>query len=505
MVREGRAGGAGPAEPYGWAVLGASLLLWFAVWNGFPVVYEDSVAYLQRPARALAGLGLDSGWAAQPDGPVRPTVAVPRPDKAWMAGRSVYFGVPNAIIASLFGSFVVVALQAYLTAAVLALAWFRTGGRALGYVVAVALVAATTGAAVVVAALLPDYLTPLAIVAVALSAAYWDRLGTVDRAFLGGVAAFGAMSHDSILVLLAALFVGGVATMFYGRRPGSRWRWLVIPGAAIVAGGLGTALFTALAIHVTGEPPKRLPHLSARVATSPVGRAVLTERCGSVDLEICRHQSQAGRGNWIDFLFSRDRETGVYAIADAATKKRLSGEQGRVLATVATRDPLGLARLVSEDIGAQLVTFSLTDLDPSGKKIFYATRLGGDLREQVEKTRSYRDEGRWMGLLSLLTWVSVASAMVILIVLIRTRSLVEEPVRQLVVWTVAGVFANAVICAALAGVYDRFQARVVWLLPFAAAILFAAWNRRRAESLQVRGIGGRDREYRGSEAPISPG
>jgi hypothetical protein len=33
-----------------------------------------------------------------------------------------------------------------------------------------------------------------------------------------------------------------------------------------------------------------------------------------------------------------------------------------------------------------------------------------------------------------------------------------------------GVVLNAAICGVLSGPYDRYQARVIWLVPFAAAL-----------------------------------
>jgi hypothetical protein len=46
-----------------------------------------------------------------------------------------------------------------------------------------------------------------------------------------------------------------------------------------------------------------------------------------------------------------------------------------------------------------------------------------------------------------------------------------------------GILANALICGVLASPYDRFQARVIWLLPLMAAAGFAL---RRTWSLRTR-------------------
>ena len=40
---------------------------------------------------------------------------------------------------------------------------------------------------------------------------------------------------------------------------------------------------------------------------------------------------------------------------------------------------------------------------------------------------------------------------------------------------IAFLVMNAAICATLAGVYDRYQSRVVWIVPFCLAFYVAAW------------------------------
>jgi peptidoglycan/LPS O-acetylase OafA/YrhL len=51
--------------------------------------------------------------------------------------------------------------------------------------------------------------------------------------------------------------------------------------------------------------------------------------------------------------------------------------------------------------------------------------------------------------------------------------LAERRMRAFAVVVIAGVVANAVVCAALASSLDRFQARVIWLLPFLALSMLA--------------------------------
>jgi hypothetical protein len=46
-----------------------------------------------------------------------------------------------------------------------------------------------------------------------------------------------------------------------------------------------------------------------------------------------------------------------------------------------------------------------------------------------------------------------------------------EIVPRLVMVALAGVVANAAICGAMSSLHDRYQARVIWLLPLMAIIV----------------------------------
>jgi hypothetical protein len=59
-------------------------------------------------------------------------------------------------------------------------------------------------------------------------------------------------------------------------------------------------------------------------------------------------------------------------------------------------------------------------------------------------------------------------------------------------WIVTGVIFNAAISGVLAGVFDRYQGRVAWLMPLAAMAGVAAWReaagRRDAAPTRAKGV-----------------
>ena len=72
---------------------------------------------------------------------------------------------------------------------------------------------------------------------------------------------------------------------------------------------------------------------------------------------------------------------------------------------------------------------------------------------------------------------------------------VPQRLEQVAGLVVAGVATNALVCATAASWLDRFQSRVIWLLPFLAlTVLAMAWSRRQADATAIRA--GRSRSGR---------
>ncbi len=87
-------------------------------------------------------------------------------------------------------------------------------------------------------------------------------------------------------------------------------------------------------------------------------------------------------------------------------------------------------------------------------------------------SRGYR-QPQWNGVMTALTWVSVGSAAAFALLSWRRRRMgrarsLPHRMTQCIALALAGVAVNALVCGLLASPLDRFQARVVWVLPLAA-------------------------------------
>jgi len=486
--------------PYVHALIGCLILSWFVVYNGWPVFYEDTSGYLTRPGRVLGSLGLATEWNPLAPGLVGDPTGVPeatsgnfrsaKDNPVWMGGRSVYYGTLMVLISALATTYAIALVQAYLTALAIAIPWFRLGGKPVSYLALLALLSLVTGVAVVASALIPDIFFAVAVLACATLLVLWRELTLLDRWVLTLLLCFSALSHQSILALLLLISAASGLAMLVRAGRAAYLRFTPIWFASVV-GVCGLLAFALLAQIVSGRPPLNLPHLAARTATTAAGKAVLEERCPEIKLAVCDYRSQIARGDWITFMFSKDTTTGVFGPAPLSTKYRLSQEQFSLVLLVAKERPLAFAQAEAQDMIRELASFTLIDFDVSKKRGLVAI-VSPDMLARIQATRSFRDGGRVLSALSDLTYVSTVVGLVCILVYFAFKQdrLVLTQSEIFAFLLLVGVLINALICGALAGVYDRFQARVIWLVPLAAAFIILNNTRR---------YGSKDQAHTGDE------
>lgn len=488
------------------AVLAAVLLLWLpALWNGQPFFYPDTPTYLrgaEMGAAKVLGPRLAKPWQTQ--APVSATTAAPAiahegvpavrsvtsvEDKVVLAGRSVYYGAllyASHLAGSLWWAIVVHALCA---AYVLHLLMVRLWGLAERHFVATAAVLAVASPlAVYTDLLMPDLFAGLGMLAAGILAVYWKRLSRPHRIALTALLLFALCSHASHVVLVGALLLVGVVA----RALTPRWRHLSPAAFVVVAACLAGAVVAEWAFgkaveKTIGAPPLRLPHPMARLVDMGPGTEFLKQRCpeaGYVACEFIDHFPTA----WGDFLFSPDPQKGAFALADAGGKRRMSDEQLRFVLEVLRHDPLGVVKGVTADVFRQLAAFRV-DVWGYGPREFamYEGRVPNDVYARMHSSRGAHNAS-YNEAFTLATYAGVLVAIALLFWLWRRTASVgttaaSDPIRfHDMAWiALTGVVANAVVCAVLASSLDRFQSRVIWIVPFLAlSALALAYGRRPA-------------------------
>ncbi len=518
-------------------LLAAALLLLPAAWNGLPLMYPDTPTYL-RGAEAglnrLLGPGRVPAWLDE--APAELAVAGPRAGTAgpgpWagisapsqatgraaglsapqegvvLAGRSVYYGALLKAAQWAGSLWWAVALQA------LCLAWLlhmllvvRWGLPAQIFLAIAGLLALATPAGLFTGLLMPDIFASQAILASALLMAEGQTLRRGQRISVALLLLFALCAHASHLATAAlTLAVAGgwslwnawtarTARSIWASPPAQRakatrgpWVGGLACVAACVAGALlAEVAFSRVVTQALGAPPLRLPHLTARLVDQGPGTDYLNQVCPQLPPSE-RWAACSYRGRfplpWTDFLFEPDPSRGIFAPADAATKRRLSQEQISLAWQVLKHDPAGVLGGMAADTARQLTEFRIDIWGLGPRELaMYEGRVPPALMAAMRDSRGARSP-EWQDRFSALALVSTVGGALFLVGRLlwrsRRRASSDETASGLVPLVLAGLVINAAVCAALAAPLDRFQARVVWLLPLLAAGLGARAALRRA-------------------------
>jgi hypothetical protein len=444
-------------------LLGAMFMIWPAVFNRYPLLYPDSMTYLGNGSPVARALFLHQ--------------------------LSDYYGMRSFIYSVGILPFhwnatlwPVVALQALLTAYVI---WLVVRSilpqRTLfWYLAIVAFLSLLTSASWFVSLIMPDILGPLLYLCIYLLVFARDTLWRPESVTVAGIACWAVASHATHLILAAGICLLLAALWAIFRR-GFMFGRLKPLGevAAIVI--MAAVAQVALNSYLYGKPSlngDRPPFLTARLIADGPGRWYLEQHCSETKFAGCGHLREL-RADSDQFLWADD---GVWKTSSTdAQEQMLREEIPFALATLRTYPRAQIFKSASNfwqqlsafEIGFDANDWMVQQFDevlPSGKVRFLRSRqavndLPFDFLSMIQN------------------WTVVASLALIVIfgALLWRRWTFRLTGLALVI--VPAVLANAFVTGVLSTVEDRYQSRVVWLVPFLAAILIFAWlaNRRAAQ------------------------
>jgi hypothetical protein len=483
--------------PYLYGALIASLLCAFALWDGFPLITQDTPAYISRPASvlatkapALAGPWADPGKTAkQAKAPGPAAVAAQGPagfDERIMASRSIYYGLILFVFDAIGGLWAATAFQAFVAGACIGLlVWRGLGWRSPWAILGLgAGLALGTGASLFAGLMMPDLLAATTILAITVLAAFWDRLGRADRAILVLCAIAGVVSHDSTLLIAAGLTACIALGWLVWRKAavGKRFGPAALAGMVIVLAGVGTQIaFTKAAVAFSGYPPARLPYFTAHLGNTPAGAAFIQADCRrSARWAVCPYADDLPR-DWNAFLFAPGPGFGG---SSSVEKLAISEDDIPLTIAFAKARPLDALGLALRETGRQLVMFGLYDVEPRDMAPSGFQGVPAKVAASVQATRLWTDPRP----LAAFSWATIGVAIASLIAIAAAlatgwRKLAASRLRTTAALVVIGLVGNAAICGILASPYNRFQARVMWLIPMLAiCLLVTLWMQGRSRT-----------------------
>ena len=499
-----------------WILAAAAILLLPAVLWGRPFVFYDTPAYwgwgrdiyeaLQRPWPQagqpwIAGRPLH-GWEIGAHGATSGDLSF---TVTLLTARSAFYALPFYLLTRAGGLWLVAALQA------LAAAWtVQVVGRALvpamsglAYLALVAALAGLTSLGFEAAYTMPDLFGGLALLAAGLLIARPESIGRWSRLGLVVLMVYAALVHTANLLDLAVDVV--FSLLIYGRAGLPKALARVAPVAAALTVAVVASAVSQMALaQAFGRPLLTAPFLASRVLADGTGQSYLRRACGGTKLAACDlaevkadypeyylglYPLEPPPPPLTDVARIYDRlQFRVVSDAEADHRERFVREQPRLVLGAFLTDG-------GREAGAMLASGAAEALNFGVNRDFDS--LQGLMREHTRRrdqmvaltpgaAACVQGVGRACGELNipalgavqgLIVWLSLA---LLAVSALRkpAKAAAADDLRPFAVCMVGFVLANALICGGLSGVYDRYQSRVEWLIPFCALIGLVQWAQR---------------------------
>jgi len=450
------------------------ILLAPAALNRSPFLFFDTEHYLQFGRSIATRLPLLDRLGGHLAGAAAPHTSEdrPHPSLSYSGGRSPTYGLFAYLSVRLAGLWGVAVVQAALAAWVL---WtiFQVASPGGRYLVFVALLAALTPLSFFVDMVMPDVFAGLALATTLTLVLAFDRLNRRSRIGLVLVTAAAISTHTTIGPLCLVALLAVAATLGRGRL--RRWPVLLWGASPVALAGLAALGFSLATQLVLGAAPRNPPFLMARVLADGPGRQYLRHACHPVaQFALCRFEDYRFRSQ-DDFLWSGEPGIGVFSAVDYATRTRLQDEELNFVTETIAAYPLEQLQAAATHWLDQLASFAVSPDFGRARQSWDSMSLGDTIPEQAANYQAglaYRqlfpfaafDLAQGVTAIAALAWL-----------LVRLGGTKRGPLwRAAIVAILATLVVNAALCGMLSGVNDRYQARIVWLLPAAALLLINA-------------------------------
>jgi hypothetical protein len=420
------------------------MLLAVAVWNHFPIIFYDTGAYI------LQGLG-----------------------GAFLEERSPVYSILLLVSGAAVSLWLVALVQAVITAFVIV-----QTTRAVAPRMSLAMLAGIIAALDILTALpwyvgqiQPDCFTAIGVLCLYLLSFHIDALGRARGIAIGLIAAFAIAAHPSHMVLGAGLVLAIIA--YKGVAMLSRTSWPQ-PRIRFAAGALLMGVLIIVAsnfaytqkIFITRAGPA---FIFARVLQDGIVMRLLDDTCPQSHYKLCAYKDDLPRtaDQWLwgeESPFKKlDRFTGT------------ADESQRILWESVKRYPLVHLAAATNDSIRQFTMFKTGDQIEPQQWILYSDMdqlIPNQMRAYL--TAHQQRKGfdfapvNWVQVP--FGWLSIA-ALILALGVSLWRGAGRESV--LLGFVLVALIGNAIVCGALSNPHDRYQSRLIWIVPFALALLAA--------------------------------
>jgi hypothetical protein len=424
--------------------LSAAVLLWPALWNGYPLVFADTGTYLSQAVERYLG------W-----------------------DRPIFYSLFLFPLHMTLTTWPAVTAQALLVAYTLhmvreillpatAVWWLLPGVGFLSVVTALPWIAAQ---------LMPDIFTPLLVLVLAMLILVPEQLSPRKRVAMVAFATFMIAAHLSHLPLaLVLLLVLLPLRLWLGAAAPLGRHGLIVVSAPVV---LAATLLVTVNIAAFGRAavsPYGNIYLLARIIYDGPGGDVLRRHCPQSGWQLC---SQIDRlpATSDEFLW---REDGPVVAAGGA--KLISSEADAIIAAALWEEPLVELRMFMMNALEQGSRFASGD----GLQAWPVAVTPWITREFPRfEFATYAAARQTRGILEVPSWLQAIHAAVALLgvsgcgLILFLAILRRQVIAGFACAVLLALLTNATITGGLSGPQDRYQCRLMWLAPLIVLIAIA--------------------------------
>ena len=329
--------------------------------------------------------------------------------------------------------------------------------------------------------IMPDIYTPLILLLIFMLTFSMERMAGPERLIMLLLLALMISFHQAsgpfaVGLMAMAAFLGVIRG-----RPARSLARTALPIAVCIFAAVGAqTLYGYVVMRRLTPSPSGPVFLLARVIYDGPGRAYLAKTCSSEHYSLCDHQNElVGDHNYFlwnaqsprRYLGIRAPETGSPTPLQRA--QRAADEAAAIVSGTLRLYPFRELLAAVANTGRQLVDFGSVDWCPC---------VGGKLdkvihelfpREYGQFANSLQNRGWWCSRdLSMFQIAVVVLSLTMLSVMVASSWLRPEASIFLsyLLW---GLVLNAALMGALSGPTNRYQARIIWMVPFITIALAA--------------------------------
>jgi hypothetical protein len=434
-------------------LLAAPLLLWPAVWNGYPLVFADTGTYLRQAIHHFAGWDRPIFYSLFMF-PLHATITV------W----------PVVIVQALIAAYVLHLVCRILVPAL----------PAAVFVAGVAILSLVTWLPWLVSELMPDLFTPLLVLLLAVLVWSPERVCRREQLLLVPLTAFMIATQLSSLPMACILLVALTLLTWWrdarssapvavrGPGPGRRLLLIVGPPALAVIGlcGVNLAAHGRFALSPFGNV-----FLLARVIYDGPGMAAMKRDCPNQGWLLCQFLNRFPTDS-DGFLWNEDSPLQL-----AGGPKAVSRDADAIISAALRSDPAGVLRAAMSNTLQQVRRFQSGDgLQAWPNQITPWIEQDFPSRESA----AYDAARQQRGLMSMPAALATIHTSVALLGVIGCALLVplaarhRAPCLGYLVAVLLALPVSAAITGALSAPHDRYQSRIMWLPPLVAALSLAS-------------------------------